>query len=155
MTREAFEQGVIAMQGTLYRVASTLLRDHCDREDAIQECICKALARREKLRDDGALHAWVIRILINECYTILRRQKRMRPEENLPEPEPAPDADPTIFRLLFSLEEPLRLTMVLYYVEGYPTGDIARMQRIPVGTVRSRLTRGRKRLQAQMQEEEA
>ena len=153
VTKEAFETGVIALQDTLYRITATILSRHCDREDAIQECVCKALLKRDRLRDDNALRAWVIRILINECYAILRRQKREHPREQLPEPEAAPDADPVVFRLLFSLEDPLRLTMVLYYVEGYPTDAIARMLRIPAGTVRSRLTRGRKRLKTLMLEE--
>ena len=155
MKQEEFESRIVAMQDILYRVSVTLLPQPCDREDAIQECIFKALQKRERLRDDRALQSWVIRILINECYAILRRAKRERPEETLPEPEPAPDANPEVFRLLFSLDTRLRLPMVLYYVEGYSTDEIASMLRIPGGTVRSRLARGRQKIKQQLLQKEA
>lgn len=148
MQQEEFEQRVIALQDTLYRVSATILYRPCDRDDAIQECVCKALSRRSTLRDDAALTSWLIRILINECYAILRRARREHPADQLPEPEPQPDpeADPDIFRALYSLSEKLRLPIVLHYVEGYPVKQIAAMLRIPTGTVKSRLARGREQM---------
>jgi len=157
MNKEEFEQRVIAMQDTLYRVSATILYQPCDREDAIQECILKALRKRESLRDDAALTSWIIRILINECYGILRRARRERPTDELPEPEPqpAPDADPAVFRVLFSLDQGMRLPVVLYHIEGYSVGEIARMMRIPAGTVKSRLARARKKMKQELMKEEA
>ena len=155
MTKEEFEERIIGMQDTLYRVSATLLRQNCDREDAIQECIFKALKKRESLRDDRYMQSWVIRILINECYSIHRRARWEKPTERLPEPPPmpGPDADPEVFRVLFSLEEKMRLPMVLYYVEGYPLEEIARMLRIPAGTVKSRLARAREKMKKEMEKE--
>ena len=155
MTKEEFEARIIGMQDTLYRVSATLLRQNCDREDAIQECIFKALKKRESLRDDRYMQSWVIRILINECYSIHRRARWEKPTERLPEPPPMPgtDADPAVFRVLFSLEEKMRLVMVLYYVEGYPLEEIARMLRIPAGTVKSRLVRAREKMKKEMEKE--
>jgi DNA-directed RNA polymerase specialized sigma24 family protein len=119
VTKEEFEARIIGMQDTLWRVSATILRQSCDREDAIQECIYKALRKRETLRDDRFMQSWVIRILINECYSIHRRAKWERPSEFIPEPppQPGPDADPAVFRALFSLEEKMRLPVVLHYVE--------------------------------------
>ena len=155
MTKEEFEQRIISMQDTLYRVSATLLRQDCDREDAIQECIFKALRKRETLRDDRYMQSWVIRILINECYSIHRRARWERPMDSLPEPPPmpGPDADPEIFRALFALDEKMRLPMVLYYVEEYPVEKIARILRIPSGTVKSRLARAREKLKKEMEKE--
>ena len=157
MTKEEFEARIIGMQDTLYRMSATILYRPCDREDAIQECIYKALRKRESLRDDEAMQSWVIRILINECYSILRRAKWERPEERLPEPPPlpAPDADPEVFRILFSLDRKLRLPMVLRYVEGYPVAEIAKILRIPSGTVKSRLARARERMKKELTKEAA
>jgi len=154
VTKEEFEQRIIGMQDTLYRVSATLLRQMCDREDAIQECIFKALKKRESLRDDRFMQSWVIRILINECYSIHRRAKWERPLERLPEPPPmpGPDADPEVFRILFSLNEKLRLPMVLHYVEGYSVDEVARIMRIPTGTVKSRLARAREKMHKEMKE---
>ena len=155
MTKEEFERRIVGLQDTLYRVASTILPRPCDREDAIQECIYRALRKRDSLRDDDALRGWVIRILINECYVMLRRFKRERPTDELPEPEPQPDPDanPDVFRALYSLKRDLRLPLVLHYVEGYPLEDIARILRIPCGTVKSRMARARKKLKLKLEEE--
>ena len=154
MTKEEFEARIIAMQDTLWRVSATILRQPCDREDAIQECIYKALRKRDSLRDDRFMQSWVIRILINECYSIHRRAKWERPSERLPEPPPmpGPDADPEVFRILFSLNEKLRLPMVLHYVEGYSVDEVARIMRIPTGTVKSRLARAREKMHKEMKE---
>ena len=154
MTKEEFEARIIGMQDTLYRVSATLLKQPCDREDAIQECIYKALRKRDSLRDDRFMQSWVIRILINECYSIHRRAKWERPSERLPEPPPmpGPDADPEVFRILFSLNEKLRLPMVLHYVEGYSVDEVARIMRIPTGTVKSRLARAREKMHKEMKE---
>ncbi len=155
MTKEEFEARIIAMQDTLWRVSATLLRQTCDREDAIQECIYRALKKRETLRDDRYMQSWVIRILINECYSIHRRAGWERPSEKLPEPPPlpGPDADSEAFHALFSLEEKMRLPVVLHYVEGYSVEEIARIMRIPVGTVKSRLARAREKMKKELEKE--
>ena len=155
MNKTEFESRIIAMQDVLYRVSVTILREPKDREDAIQECILKAIMKREKLKDDRAMQAWVIRILINECYAILRKNRRMVPLDKLPERAAENGGDPEVFRMLFSLPDKLRLSMVLYYVEGYSTEEIAKMLSVPAGTVRSRLTRGREKLKEMMESEEA
>lgn len=155
MTQEEFADRIVAMQDTLYRVSTTLLPQLCDREDAVQEAIEKAWTKQSRLRDDRALHAWVIRILINECYALLRRKKREEPSDTLPERETAPDAQPDLYQLFTSLDERYRLPMVLYYVEGYSMKETARMLRLPQGTLKSRLHRGRLLLKHTLNMEEA
>lgn len=146
MTNQDFAARIVAMQGTLYRVTCSILREHADREDAVQSAIEKAWRKSGTLRDESRLQPWVVRILINECYTILRRQKRETPVEAIPD-SPAPEtADPDLYRFFTNLPDKLRLTMVLHYVEGYDVKEIARMQRIPVGTVKTRLMRGREKM---------
>lgn len=146
MTNEDFAARITAMQGTLYRVTCAILREHADREDAVQSAIEKAWRKRLSLRADDRLQPWVVRILVNECYTILRRQKRETPVETLPD-GPAPEgADPDLYRFFADLPDTLRLTMVLHYLEGWDIKDVARIQRIPVNTVKSRLMRGREKI---------
>lgn len=154
MTQAEFDGRVVAMQDTLYRISATLLRQQCDREDAVQGTIEKALRGRERLRDDRALEKWLARILINECYALLRKRKRETLYEDLPERETAADANPDLYRLFTSLSEKYRLPMVLYYVEGYTVEEIARMLRMPKGTLKSRLHRGRKLLRGSLDLEE-
>ena len=76
MEKEAFERELLALTDTLYRVSASILPRQCDCEDAIQESILTALQKRERLRDDGALRAWVVRILVNNCYDILRKSAK-------------------------------------------------------------------------------
>lgn len=146
MTNEDFATRIVAMQGTLYRVTCAILREHADREDAVQSAIEKAWRKRGMLRDESRLKAWVVRILVNECYTLLRHQKRETPVESIPD-APAPEtADPDLYRFFTGLPDTLRLTMVLHYVEGYEVKEIAHMLRLPVGTVKTRLMRGREKM---------
>ena len=146
MTNEDFAARIMAMQGTLYRVTCAILRSHHDREDAVQAAIERAWRKRHLLRDETRMQPWVVRILVNECCTICRRQKRELPVESFPD-SPAPEgADPDLYRFFTDLPDTLRLTMVLHYVEGYDVKEVARIQRIPVNTVKSRLMRGREKM---------
>ncbi len=152
MTQDEFARRVVAMQDTLYRVSTTILPRLCDREDAVQETIERAWRMRARLRDESALSAWVVRILINECYTTLRKRKRERLSDTLPERETGPDANPNLYRMFTSLDEKYRLPMVLHYVEGYSVEETARMLRLPLGTLKSRLYRGRGLLRTVLEE---
>lgn len=146
MTSEEFAWHIVAMQETLYRVSYSLLAQPCDREDAVQECIRKAWQKRETLRDDRVMQTWVIRILIRECYTLLRKKRRELPVEVLPERIAPLDADPDGHALFLALDERHRLPAVLYYIEDYEIKEIARMLRLPAGTVKSRLHRAREKM---------
>ena len=147
MTQAEFVDRIVAMQDTLYRVSCTILPQLCDREDAVQSAIEKALRKRALLRKDDALEAWLPRILINECYALLRRRKRETLYDDIPPlRETAPDAHPDIYQLFTSLEEKYRLPMVLYYVEGYTVEECTRMLKLGKNTLKSRLHRGRQLL---------
>ncbi len=154
MTREAFEDAVVSLLGVLHSVSYSLLPNPEDQADAVQECVRKALQKRETLREDRFLKTWLIRILVNECYTILRGKKRIFSTDSVEIVAP-PQADGTVFEALMQLEEKYRLPIVLHHIEGYKTQEIARILRIPEGTVKGRLARGRTRLQAILVEQEA
>lgn len=154
MTQAEFARRTVAMQDTLYRVSCTILPQLCDREDAVQSAIEKALRKRLLLRKDDALEAWLTRILINECYALLRRRKHETLYDDIPQRETAPDARPDIYELFTSLEEKYRLPMVLYYVEGYTVEECARMLQLGKNTLKSRLHRGRQLLRQNIDLEE-
>lgn len=154
MTREAFGQRVVQMQATLYRVAYGILLNQNDCADAVQEAIAKAWQQQRKLREDAYLQTWMIRILINECYNLLRKRKRLVAMERLPEPAAPPDADEGLHDAIAALEDKLRLPVVLHYMEGYRVDEIADLLRLPLGTVKSRLVRARKQLRATLEEDE-
>ena len=82
MTSEQFAQEIVALTDTLYRVSYSILREACDREDAVQSCLEKAWKKRRALRDERYLKTWLVRILINECYNICRRRAKEAPGGN-------------------------------------------------------------------------
>jgi RNA polymerase sigma-70 factor (ECF subfamily) len=154
MTSEAFAERIIEMQETLYRVSYSILPQPADREDAVQECIRKAWQKRGKLREDRLMQTWVVRILINECYALHRKHRREQLYDQLPERVAPADADGFLHEEVLSLPEELRLPVVLHYMEGYRIEEIARILRVPEGTIKSRLHRARGRLRAAWMSEE-
>ena len=77
MKKEQLGQLILASEDTLYRVAKTLLRSDADCADAIQEAIVKAFSSLYTLRRDSYAKTWLVRIVINECYAIMRKEKRV------------------------------------------------------------------------------
>lgn len=122
MTQTEFTQRVLTMQDRLYRVSCTLLRCEADREDAVQSALEKAWRGRFLLRQEQYMETWLTRILINECYAIMRRSRRIIPmaevEENQPAQWEAQNADEMLCRALTALPDTLRLPIVLHYMEG-------------------------------------
>ena len=146
MTSEEFSARIVGMMQTLYRVSYSQLPQSSDREDAVQECLYKAWKNRHRLKDEGVMQTWVIRILINECRNIQRKRPEM-PLDTVAENAAPPGADRELYDALASLEETLRLPLVLHYIEGYSTIEIAKILLVPQGTVKSRMSRGRRELQ--------
>lgn len=113
MTSVEFGRRIVHMQETLYRVAYGLLLNGHDSADAVQECILKAWQKQHKLRDPDSMKQWVVRILINECYNIMRTRKRVVAMESLPEAVSPPDADAALHDAVAALDEKLRLPIIL------------------------------------------
>ena len=153
MHQAEFAARIMDMQQTLYRVSYSFLSQESDREDAVQECICKAWAKCRMLRDDRLFQTWVVRILINECHNIGRRMKRVMVTDEIPERAAPPGADEALHDAILTLDETLRTPLVLHYIEGYDVKEISDMMRLPAGTVKSRLFRARNRMKELLNEE--
>ena len=152
MTDEAFERGILDLTETLYRVSYAQLWQRADREDAVQETLKKAWEKRKRLRDDGKLKSWLIRILLNECHNIQRRGKRVVPSMDVPMPQAPLDADKTMHDLILSLPEKYRMSAVLIFMEGMTAAQAAKALGIPQGTVHSRVHRARQILKEKWEE---
>ena len=153
MEEERFVSEVRAMERTLYRVARGYLRTWDECADAVQEALCKAWDKRKRV-DESYFRPWLTRIVINECHNIGRRKKRLIP---VAEPERAPAPEPALPELADALEalpEKLRLPLSLHYLEGFSVEEVARILRIPAGTVKSRLHQARNQLRVQWLETE-
>jgi len=152
MKREDFAERVLSMTQALYYVTCSLLPVMADREDALQNSIVKGLTQCEALRDDAKLRPWITRILINECYTILRQKKRVLLSADVP-PAPANGVDFTLRDAVMALPEKKRIALTLH-LEGYTMKEIARILRVPEGTVKTRLRDAKKTLRRTLEEGE-
>lgn len=77
MNKEKLGDLIIASEDLMYRVAKTLLHNDADCADAIQESIVKAFSNIHSLKKDAYAKSWLIRILMNECYAVMRREKKL------------------------------------------------------------------------------
>lgn len=151
MDDDAFARAIVALTDTLYRVSAAQLRQRADQEDAVQECLRRAWEKRRTLREERYLQTWLIRILINECHRMQGSMKRVSPQDELPL---VSRDHPSYLRDVFvSVPEKYRLPMLLHYIEGMSVAETAQALRIPQGTVKSRLARGRKALREILGEE--
>lgn len=158
MTREQLGKLILDSERQLYSTAKTILFNDQDCADAIQETIVKAFAKIETLRNDRYARTWLIRILINECYTLLRKTSRFVPLEGMcetAETETGRDADySSLYEAVNSLKEELRMPVVLYYIEDFSIKEIAQILELSEGAVQKRLARARGKLKRSLQESE-
>jgi RNA polymerase sigma-70 factor (ECF subfamily) len=142
----------------LYRYAYRLSGTAADAEDLTQEAFGKALARLPQLREPDRARAWLFRILRNLYLHKVRDQKRHKvvPLDavgELPgraEPD-VPDIDPAkLQQALNELDEAFRTPIILFYFEEFSYRDIAEQMDLPIGTVMSRLARGKAYLKSRL-----
>lgn len=162
---DAFNQLVTRHERSVFSVCLRILRDTAAAEDATQDTFLKAWTASHTFRG-GMVRPWLLRIATNRCYDTIRAQNRRQADSldaELYEVEPAwsshvePSEDPEAFaarvELSGYLEQALadlpvdqRTVVMLSDVHGYAYEEIASILDIAVGTVKSRISRGRARL---------
>lgn len=154
LNKDDFAERAIALRSRQYRVAWAILQNEADCADAMQEALTKAWAARQTLRDTSLFSTWLIRILINECRTILRKRRR---HVLVAEPRAgakACDAYPEIQLLIDALPEKLRLPFVLHHIEAYSIKETAEMLAVTASTVKNRVFRARNALKKELENNE-
>jgi len=121
-------------------------------EDAVQEAYCRAWQRRARLAEYGNPEAWVRTVAYRIAVSSWRKARhRLTAYRRHGLPGDVPDAGPEHLNLLAVLGQlpyDQRRVIVLHHLVGLPLDEIARETEIPVGTVKSRLARGRQALAA-------
>ena len=168
--RARFEQDVVPFMGQLYPAALRMTKNASDAEDLVQETIAKAYAGFHQFRPGTNLRAWLHRILANTFINTYRKRRREPtaplgtdvgdwPDgaDRLAAPARSAEAealdrlsDSEILDALRDLPEDFRVAIYLADIEGYPYREIAEMMGTPIGTVMSRLHRGRGRLREKL-----
>ena len=149
---EILTQFLIETQDRSYRLAYSLLHDREDALDAVQTAACRALERRDSLRDPGAVRTWFTRILVNACQDILRRRSRVVPfpEEEPGREDPEPP-DESLARRVDALPAEVGTVIRLRFYEELTLKEIGEVTGQNLSTVKSRLYAGLKKLRVAME----
>ena len=131
MTKSAFIKEVHDAEAMLYHVAKSILKNDADCCDAVQETLLKAYEKLDTLKEEKYFKTWITRILINRCYDIRKKQQRITALEEYEEPSAEDQYNVELKEALGQLDEKYRIVLVLYYSEGYQTGEIAELLEIP------------------------
>ena len=173
-TRERFAQQTEQFLAGLYRTARRLTRDPAEAEDLVHDTYLKAFQAFERadVRSEDACRSWLYRILVNAYRDRYRRQQRSPEVQASPgvherdgnvieaaiSPAPNPEAllghkhfSDAAHAAIAALSPEVRLAVTLFFVEGFSYKEIAAIADCPLGTVMSRLARGREKLRQQLQ----
>lgn len=143
----------------LYRFAMSLTRSSDDAWDLTQEAFLRLAKKRSSIRSTAAIKSWLYTTLYREFLRIAKRGARFDsweeadPVETL-DNQPAAQVTATeardVMECLLELKDGYRQVVSLYYLESYSYKEIAAILEIPIGTVMSRLARGKEMLRSQL-----
>jgi RNA polymerase sigma factor (sigma-70 family) len=175
--REWFERRLAPLMDRLYGTALRLTRNPADAEDVVAEAVVKAWSQLGRLHDPERFEGWLFHILTNTFISEWRRRRSRphAGSTDTPEPGELDSASFTLYQQLHqpfllwwgsledqffngllqedleqaldALPDAYRVTIVLVEVQGYTYEEVASLLGIPIGTVRSRLSRARSRMQ--------
>jgi RNA polymerase sigma-70 factor, ECF subfamily len=167
-SREAFDELVRRHQASIVSLARALTRGSADAEDLAQEVFVRAWRSLKGFRGDSAFRTWLHRVALNVIHSHHGRLARIRrlfrtttaeteSEDVIERAAAAGDLESDVVlrdaidKALGTLPDELRVAVILRDVQGLDYREIAKVLDVPIGTVESRIFRGRQRLQPLLQ----
>lgn len=143
--KEAFIELIERCKLSLLGIARSILKNEDDVADAMQETVLNAFERLPQLRKPSYFKTWLTRILINNCYDLLR-QKRTEPLDGVSEQGKEYDLDTAldVHSVLERASDSDRLLLILFYVEDLSQRKIAAILGISENAVKQRLARAKR-----------
>lgn len=159
MDKEAFTAEVLEAEKSMYHIAKSILGNDEDCADAMQNAILSAYSKLHMLKNEAYFKTWLIKILMNQCYQMIREKKATVSyeeymESQFPEEYLAMEdrKESEVFLEVMNLQEKYRVPFVLHYVEGYSVKEIAKILEISQQNVKTRLYRSRNLLKVRLKE---
>lgn len=143
-------QIILENMQTLYRVAFGILKNDDEIYDAISATTVKVFENIHTLKKEEHVKTWITRILINECYKICNKNKKIIYLENVQQKNLVHNdthEELEFKNLIRNLNDELKEIVILYYFEDFSIKEISKIIKIPEGTVKTRLSRARKKLE--------
>lgn len=156
---DAFTLIIESIKIKLYKTGIAILKNDDDTCDALQDTLINIYNNLKTLRDNSYFTTWSIRIMINNCYEIIRKRKKIVDIE-----ERKADQEDIYYQsykeeselewVLNRIDPDLKTVTILYYYDDLSVSEIAETLNIPEGTVKSRLSRAREKLYSILKEKE-
>lgn len=157
---EAFTSLIYEIRQDLYKIARCRLSCNDDIEDAIQETMIVAFKNIKKLKKLEAYKKWLIKILVNKCNYIYKKNKTRNISFDKINPEDAGSEDERYVKLeemdFYSILQGLtydeRMAIILFYLEEYSLKEISKILKINENTVKTKLKRGKNKIKQKYME---
>lgn len=139
----------------VYRICFSYLKNTTDTEDMVQNTFIRLLEQSVVFENEQHEKAWLIVTARNLCRNHLKSwwRKNRDVEEQMYRLAMEEEADQDLLELVLKLPEKYRVTLYLYYYEGYDSAEIAKLMDKPSSTIRNYLQRGRERLKEMLGED--
>ena len=155
MKRTEFCENIDKYKEQLYIIAYAILKNETDTEDAVCNAILKAYEHLNELKNPQSFKSWMITITKNEALHIKRKRLNLPGDDKVEEMlSPVLDSYNELWDVVQNLKEEYRLVIVLFYYNNLSLKEISKVLNIPIGTVKSRLNRGRELLKTVLDENE-
>lgn len=161
---QAFGRLVGPLLDPAYRLALRTLGHREEAEDAVQTALYKSWRALPRFRGEAQFSTWFYRILWRECTDRLRRPAPLPTDQEIARADEAHDPERRwedverrhlVARVLKRLPLPYRTALTLFYLEELSVKEIAEILKLPVGTVKTHLYRGRSAFRAELLKEQA